>query len=554
MKWNRIAYIAISLLLIVSMLSACGKSETKGTEGSKTSTAATPATTKAATTAAASEPEIPNFNPTGFPIVNEKITLKVMGMTNPSIIDDWSKNKFFIGMEELTNISFEFDVAPREAFDQKKSLAFASETLPDLFLKANFSPTEELQYGGQGLIIALNELLEKYAPNFTQLAELRPEIYNAIKHNNGNIYTLPQVNKRENYPAYYINTKWIEDAGLTMPTNLEEYYTVLKAFKEKDPNENGQADEIPMTGYVSGNDVSQILDFIQNFGLMFASHSSLAAYFFEDEGTVRYSPVQPEYKEALIYLRKLYSEKLLDNDFFTQTLEQVKAKGANYQIGVVDCWDGTTRVGEEYTLEYSAIEPFEYNGKRFWRGNPGVGRGTFAITKENKYPEATIRWVDYLYSVEGGILCNNGVEGEEWYWLEDGTWDSIIPEGKTWAEVKAGFSMQPGGQFPFRIPEEFTAKAKMTPTSAHLQSNIARIIQYYQEPFPTAFVDEATTARVATLNADIVPYVNQMLARFITGDASIESDWDEYIATLNNMGLPELQRIIEDVYTTISSK
>jgi putative aldouronate transport system substrate-binding protein len=45
-----------------------------------------------------------------------------------------------------------------------------------------------------------------------------------------------------------------------------------------------------------------------------------------------------------------------------------------------------------------------------------------------------------------------------------------------------------------------------------------------------------------------------MLARFITGDASIESDWDEYIATLNNMGLPELQRIIEDVYNVISSK
>src|SRR5699024_9562900 len=51
--------------------------------------------------------------------------------------------------------------------------------------------------------------------------------------------------------------------------------------------------------------------------------------------------------------------------------------------------------------------------------NTGIGHGTFAITKENPHPEATIRWVDYLYSKEGADFLHNGVEGDYWSWADE---------------------------------------------------------------------------------------------------------------------------------------
>ncbi|MFQ9681080.1 MAG: hypothetical protein ACLRZH_14235 [Ruthenibacterium lactatiformans] len=46
--------------------------------------------------------------------------------------------------------------------------------------------------------------------------------------------------------------------------------------------------------------------------------------------------------------------------------------------------------------------------------------GVAVITTANKYPEATMRWLDYFYSEEGTVLCRLGIEGES-YEVVDGS-------------------------------------------------------------------------------------------------------------------------------------
>ena len=77
------------------------------------------------------------FNKTGFPIVDEKITLTVMGETNSALPEDWNDLLLFKELEELTNIHLEFKTVGN-GYDNQKNLAFASGDLPDLFYKGKY--------------------------------------------------------------------------------------------------------------------------------------------------------------------------------------------------------------------------------------------------------------------------------------------------------------------------------------------------------------------------------------------------------------------------------
>lgn len=59
----------------------------------------------------------------------------------------------------------------------------------------------------------------------------------------------------------WIYKPWLEKLNLSEPKTLDEFYNVLKAFKEKDPNGNGLADEIPFIGATSGGE-NWFCDFI----------------------------------------------------------------------------------------------------------------------------------------------------------------------------------------------------------------------------------------------------------------------------------------------------
>ena len=87
-----------------------------------------------------------DVNPEGYPIVDEKITVSMMGMHHP-IQGEWADLKFFKTMEEMTNIAFTFDTPSQDVFEEKKSLAIAGESYPEVFFAANLNTTQQVQWG-----------------------------------------------------------------------------------------------------------------------------------------------------------------------------------------------------------------------------------------------------------------------------------------------------------------------------------------------------------------------------------------------------------------------
>lgn len=170
-----------------------------------------------------------NVNAEGFPIVNEPITLRGMVALNANV-KDWNEHPALKRMEELTGIHIEWECVPDAGFTEKRNLAFASDDLPDIILRAKISPQEEMKYAANGQLVALDEYLD-YAPNLSALIEQDDAIRKGITMPDGHIYSCPQLNKTEGnlIHHYWINKTWLDNLGLEAPTTVDELYDVLVA-------------------------------------------------------------------------------------------------------------------------------------------------------------------------------------------------------------------------------------------------------------------------------------------------------------------------------------
>ena len=106
-----------------------------------------------------------NFNATGLPIPNEPVTFRV------AMIDYWNtpdfKDKQMVrDWTEMTNVAFDWIHMSGQDAQTKVPLMYSTNDLPDAFIGIRQAVSDD--YGAQGLNIALEEYVERYAPNITK--------------------------------------------------------------------------------------------------------------------------------------------------------------------------------------------------------------------------------------------------------------------------------------------------------------------------------------------------------------------------------------------------
>ena len=126
-----------------------------------------------------------------FPL-SESVTMSMFGIANNNISLD--QTKAFEYLEEKTNVKWEVQSVGGTELAENRWLLLSTGQYPDVFFKAALNQSILDQYGSQGIFIALNDLIEKYAPNLSALLEERPSIRDLITSVDGNIYSLPMVN------------------------------------------------------------------------------------------------------------------------------------------------------------------------------------------------------------------------------------------------------------------------------------------------------------------------------------------------------------------------
>ncbi|KAF0818620.1 ABC transporter, substrate-binding protein (cluster 1, maltose/g3p/polyamine/iron) [Bacillus sp. ZZV12-4809] len=486
-----------------------------------------------------------NFNESNYPIVDEPIKLEMMGQSSP-LQPAWGEMAFFKEMNELTNIDFKFTTATSDQFKQKKQLAFSSLELPDVFFGGQFTASEEVDYGSQGLLIPLEDLIDKYAPNLKKVMEKYPDLKASITAPDGHIYTLPGIDNlsHSQAPLTWMNGYWLENVGAERPESTEELYELFKKFKEEDANKNGKDDEIPLSAPTLAD---------LRFNILPAFGVNQTDGITEVDGKVKYAFTQDGYKEYLKFLNRLYEEKLLDQQVFSHTWEQYVAKGAENKVGVFPTWPivmiGFADVTE--AAKYPLLPPLtspEFD-KKVVTKIPEVKRGRFAITSENKNPEATMRWIDHLYSEEGSILARLGVEGENWEWTDDSktAWRLLAPEGMNTTQANAQDAPGAGTPVPMVIENDFFLKED-NPTIHKIAGWVEdEYLPHAEVPFPQVYLTMDEQSEVNTLKPDIDSYIEQMEAKFVSGEVSFDQ-WDKYVSTLKSLGVEKLEKIHQAAY------
>lgn len=479
------------------------------------------------------------FHATGLPIMTEPITLKFFARKDPP---NGPYNDMLVFQEyaKMTNIQIEWEDVPSEGFQERKNLLFASNELPDALYKSGITPLEAVRYGSSGMLIPLEELIDKHAPNIKKIFEQYPEIVSAITAPDGHIYAFPSIMDLEaaRTDKFWVNQTWLDNLGLEVPETADELIEVLRAFKEKDANGNGDPnDEIPLTE----RDWPTLLKaYSGSWGLLKQMDYNLNV----DNGKVDLWMTDDRYKEMLMFLNQLYTEGLIDNTVFTQKGSEFVAKMGAGSVGMFH--NQASDPFAAYKDDYIGIAPIAGStGDRLTNAGP-VARdfGTFAITSNNEYPEATIRWLDHFFSEEGSIFFRYGVEGETFNYMEDGSpqyTEGILNDERGLGVTIGQFTPWPGGG----SPQYVTLKNASAINPPEVQAAQESLSPHMPDAIYGAPVfDENTAKEVDTLRQDIDTYFDESSAKFITGAIGFDQ-WDDYVSTLESMNLDELENIYQ---------
>ncbi|MDF2859380.1 MAG: transporter substrate-binding protein, partial [Neobacillus sp.] len=135
-----------------------------------------------------------------------------------------------------TNITVKWETtaAPGgDDFKQQLGLIMASGKIPDIL--GHIDPLLADQYGRQGALQPLEDLIKKHAPNLQKILDTAPAVKGQITSPDGHIYFFPRLlldPRTQAFAGYMIRGDWLEKVGMKAPDTTEELYQVLKAFKE----------------------------------------------------------------------------------------------------------------------------------------------------------------------------------------------------------------------------------------------------------------------------------------------------------------------------------
>lgn len=482
----------------------------------------------------------------GLPIVKNKITLKMVA-PKAALAPDYGEMEIFKRLEQSTNVHVDWDNIPDTDYAEKKNLLIASGDLPDAFYGAGFSDYELVTYGQDGTIIPLEQLIEDYAPNLRKLFEERPDIKAAITAPDGHIYGLPtwEENDLGTNPYFHvINKSWLDKLGLKMPETLDEYTDDLMAFKTRDPNGNGKADEIPLS-FMHMNWTADIAGLFGAFGMPDNVDHRIVR-----DGKVIFTAVQPEYKEALKYFNeKWYKQGLIDPESFTQEAPQYLAKGKTPEetLGSFVWWEIEEVVGADRAKDYALVPPLTgpTGKKTIGRGNGGgPGRGAFVITKADKQPEATMRWIDQQYEPYMAAQIHWGPIGIIYEKDASGKLVNLpLPEGKTMGEYRQQVAPNGAGVI---TKEDYETIVDMEPRAKQRRLDLEKYYEPYMEKenYPSVFFEPDELDTINRIEPDLIKFVNTERAKFIV-NGNIDKEWDSYVKQVKAMGLDELMAIYQ---------
>ncbi len=518
-----------SVMLIAAMLLvSCGGGNTEP------QSSAAPAET---TTDSDGREMVGNVYKEGLPIVKDPVTLTTVVSTSVYVTGNVSEMEMWKIMEEETNVHIEIqEQIPSTDYADKVNLMVQSGSIPDIFTNSIGEITSK--YYNSGLFTPLDDLIAQWSPSYTEIlsdSKIRANVM-AV---DGHIYATPYY---EIAPwldvtnELFVNTQWLDAVGMEMPTTLDEFYNVLVAFRDNDPNGNGLQDELPMVLRMKRGD-NMLLPFFANFGLPIDQN-----YAMMDGETYVYGPQRDEFREGLEYFNKLYSEGLLDPESLTQGIAEMQAKGSGTDqlMGSFVAFWGDDYCTGEGTMAFDSVPPLKQeDGTQMWLSNPNFPTtGGMSISSKCENKEAAMRWADYINQTPyHAYSVNYGPESLGVFTTQDGKVflnSDKAPEGITFEEWTRKVTIR--DMVPYCILPEGVLEARVVdPAPERKLGYNAKYEPYLVDVMTNAhtenFENEDEKQEATTIYTDLMTITENFVAESIMNGITDES-WNNFQETL----------------------
>jgi len=450
-------------------------------------------------------------------------------------------------LKEELGVTLKYTTPTAGQEQQQFNLLLASRDLPDIvsfwWYDVPGGPQKAIN---DGYIYPMDEsFLKENAPNFLQLLKENPVYEKGCKTDKGDYFIFPKFFDYKGEQAinlytngYIMREDWLQELGLEIPETIEDWHTVLTAFKEK------KGAKAPLTG------TQLTRGFEGAFGFR--------ADFYHDDNVVKYGYYEDGYRDYLTTLNQWYNEGLLDKNIANMDSKMVNAQMLSGESGAFWGWLGSgmgtlmkAAPDEKYSLMGVPAPASGKGNKPEYNevANPVYGSGAI-INGKSKHPELAAKVLDFGYSQKGHMLANFGVEGEA-YQMEDGYpkyTDKIM-------QNKEGLSMT----------DALTVYTGKIATTGAFREDYRYIQQYYNLPqqqeaqkawmngnginhlMPTVSYTEEENSEKSKIMSEVKNYVEEMNMKFITGVEPL-SNFDNFRAELKNLGIERAIELTQKAY------
>ena len=490
--------------------------------------------------ASAAEPE-PEPEPEGppaleLPLADHDVTLSAFWSYPPWLTNfiEAQDKPTFVALSEATGV--DLDILGVSLFNASEQFALMVASSDYTDIVADFG----MQYTGtydqaieDEIIYDLKDIIDEHCPNYYGIIHSDDSIYKAVVTNNGNIPAFLTINDENVYirGGYWINTDMLAQIGADMPETYDQWHDVLVSFR----------DQLGADGALWIDSYATSADLTSGYGVK--------ADFYQEDGQVKFGFIEDGMKEYLTMMNEWYADGLIYHDFYSQMAGADKPDPSLVDGGTSGIWHKAANSFGEYSVASSAIsQPILKAGdvNHFSERSDRVQAGAdWAITTNCANPEIAAMMLDYLYSEEGIMLTNYGIEGVS-YELVNG--EPVYTELLT-NNPDMSFNQALAIYALFNTAGIYNVNTRMDVTYSEEQIASREIWAAHNDtannyPSAASMTIEESEKFYGTYN-DIDNYIDENLLAFIIGTTPL-SEFDSFKETLISMGIEDCIAIKQD--------
>lgn len=463
--------------------------------------------------------------------------------------------------EEVTGVEVEYVVWDKEQI----KLALAGKTLPDAFFATTeISKSTAYEYGSAGYFVDFMDYLE-YMPNFRKALEEYPDTLTFVQNEDGSVYCLPRLGTTATtHNVMYVRTDMLKEAGWNdTPKTTDDF---LKCIKDLQAHFGAQmSDYLAFDGYKSSymvwNGTTIPAFFFPSFGELLQPGITVSA----DGKKVVLGAATEQYRHLLEFMSEVYHSGAFSQDVYTKDGLSSKALAAANKVAISPYMSFLT--GENFASgdihELSVLEPLtsgyystpHYSARSNYTWHSAMINA--ALPEEDIV--TLVRWFDSFYATESNPLTQDGSVwglsawlgklGTDWVKDEENNTYEILPHdgfdsSSNWVNTQGSGTQLYLGEFMY-------IEQSGTGLMIKGEGTVEKLWPYVEAPaFDTSLLtlNEDESNVYSDYWTDINKYIGEETAKFITGQRSIEAEWDQYVTDLEALGLQDVLDVYQSAY------